>query len=278
MKKLVNSDYSDEYTKVGATINVRRPVQFEVRSGAVANMQAVQEVTVPVTMDQQIGVDFELTNPDDDPRFNESAFAQSVADRYNTDHRLETVSGEDFNLVDTLAWLYDEPFADSSSIACLALARALGDRYRVILNGDGGDEAFAEELAPNVVHGDTRRQRVLSTHKPLGEVEACAAGGLRQYGERAGLHFLRRLEEIATMEQMNGIGLSESTGKSHLPRRGGGDFRLQRLALGEHRVGELRDDRVHLRVTAPQAFRLGALRVVREELRSRLQEASKPLL
>lgn len=64
MKKLVNSDYSDEYTKVGSTINVRRPVQFEVRTGAVSNMQAVQEVTVPVTMDQQIGVDFEFSSVD----------------------------------------------------------------------------------------------------------------------------------------------------------------------------------------------------------------------
>jgi hypothetical protein len=64
MKKLVNNNYSDEFTKVGSTINVRRPVQFEVRSGAVANMQAVQEVTVPVTMDRQIGVDFEFSSVD----------------------------------------------------------------------------------------------------------------------------------------------------------------------------------------------------------------------
>lgn len=64
MKKLVNSQYSDEFTKVGATINVRRPVQFEVRTGAVSDMQSVQEVTVPVTMDRQIGVDFEFSSVD----------------------------------------------------------------------------------------------------------------------------------------------------------------------------------------------------------------------
>ena len=41
-------------------------------------------------------------------------------------------------------WLrhYDEPFADSSAIPSLALARALAGRYKVILNGDGGDEVF----------------------------------------------------------------------------------------------------------------------------------------
>jgi asparagine synthase (glutamine-hydrolysing) len=37
---------------------------------------------------------------------------------------------------------YDEPFADSSAVALLALARAVGGCYKVILNGDGGDEAF----------------------------------------------------------------------------------------------------------------------------------------
>jgi len=37
---------------------------------------------------------------------------------------------------------YDEPFADSSAIPSLALARALAGRYKVVLNGDGGDEVF----------------------------------------------------------------------------------------------------------------------------------------
>ncbi|MGA3187353.1 MAG: asparagine synthase (glutamine-hydrolyzing) [Bryobacteraceae bacterium] len=41
-----------------------------------------------------------------------------------------------------LLWHYDEPFADSSSIPSFALARALHGRYKVVLNGEGGDEAF----------------------------------------------------------------------------------------------------------------------------------------
>jgi asparagine synthase (glutamine-hydrolysing) len=41
-----------------------------------------------------------------------------------------------------LLWHYDEPFADSSAIPSLSLARALRGRYKVVLNGDGGDEAF----------------------------------------------------------------------------------------------------------------------------------------
>jgi asparagine synthase (glutamine-hydrolysing) len=41
-----------------------------------------------------------------------------------------------------LLWHYDEPFADSSSIPTSALAEALEGRYKVVLNGEGGDEAF----------------------------------------------------------------------------------------------------------------------------------------
>ena len=64
MKKLVYNDYSSEFTKVGSTIRVRRPVKFTVRTGAVANMQDVQEATVAVSMDRQIGVDFNFTSVD----------------------------------------------------------------------------------------------------------------------------------------------------------------------------------------------------------------------
>ena len=41
-----------------------------------------------------------------------------------------------------LLWHYDEPFADSSAIPSFALAQELKGRYRVVLNGEGGDEAF----------------------------------------------------------------------------------------------------------------------------------------
>src|SRR4029079_16339467 len=49
----------------------------------------------------------------DDPAYDEAAFAQMVADRYHTKHFAETVRSDDFGLVDTLARLYDEPYADS---------------------------------------------------------------------------------------------------------------------------------------------------------------------
>ncbi|HMN75650.1 MAG TPA: amidotransferase 1, exosortase A system-associated [Burkholderiaceae bacterium] len=78
----------------------------------------------------------------DDPKFNESAFAQMVADRYRTDHRVETVKSDDFDLIDTLARLYDEPYADSSAIPTYRVCQLARKHVTVALSGDGGDETF----------------------------------------------------------------------------------------------------------------------------------------
>ena len=78
----------------------------------------------------------------DDPRFNESAFAAMVAQRYQTNHRVETVGADDFDLIDTLARLYDEPYADSSAIPTYRVCQLARKHVTVALSGDGGDETF----------------------------------------------------------------------------------------------------------------------------------------
>ncbi|WIT11347.1 amidotransferase 1, exosortase A system-associated [Paucibacter sediminis] len=78
----------------------------------------------------------------DDPAFNESEFAQLVADRYRTHHSVETVVSDDFDLIDTLARLYDEPYADSSAIPTYRVCQLARKHVTVALSGDGGDESF----------------------------------------------------------------------------------------------------------------------------------------
>jgi asparagine synthase (glutamine-hydrolysing) len=79
----------------------------------------------------------------DDPAFDESAHARAVADRYRTRHRVERVESDDFGLVDTLARLYDEPYADSSAIPTYRVCQLARKHVTVALSGDGGDENFA---------------------------------------------------------------------------------------------------------------------------------------
>ncbi|MBX3643363.1 MAG: amidotransferase 1, exosortase A system-associated [Rubrivivax sp.] len=78
----------------------------------------------------------------DDPAFNEVEFAKTVADRYRTDHYVETVRSDDFDLIDTLARLYDEPYADSSAIPTYRVCQLARKQVTVALSGDGGDESF----------------------------------------------------------------------------------------------------------------------------------------
>ncbi|MBK1694740.1 asparagine synthetase B [Chromatium weissei] len=78
-----------------------------------------------------------------DPRFNESAFAERVAQRYRTAHHVEVVDSDDFDLIDKLAALYDEPYADSSAMPTYRVCALARQRVTVCLSGDGGDESFA---------------------------------------------------------------------------------------------------------------------------------------
>ena len=65
------------------------------------------------------------------------------ARRCGTDHHVETVNPDDFDLVDKLAGIYDEPFADSSAMPTYRVCELARKRVTVALSGDGGDENAA---------------------------------------------------------------------------------------------------------------------------------------
>lgn len=75
--------------------------------------------------------------------YNEAQFAEKVARKYHTNHYEEQVNANDFQLIDELANVYDEPFADSSSLPTYRLCELARKHVTVALSGDGGDENFA---------------------------------------------------------------------------------------------------------------------------------------
>ena len=79
----------------------------------------------------------------DSKKFNESGYAQKIADRYKTNHFVETVDPDDFTLLDKLAGIYDEPYADSSAIPTYRVCALAKKRVTVALSGDGADEYFS---------------------------------------------------------------------------------------------------------------------------------------
>jgi asparagine synthase (glutamine-hydrolysing) len=75
-------------------------------------------------------------------RFNELPYAQQTAEKYGTRHTEEIVTADAAELLDDLCWYYDEPFADSSAIPTMLVSRLAAQHVKVVLSGDGGDEAF----------------------------------------------------------------------------------------------------------------------------------------
>ena len=80
----------------------------------------------------------------DDAAYDERAWARQVAERYHTQHAERVVDAADAAAVaDRLAWHYDEPFADYSSVPTYYLCREARRSITVAMSGDGADELFA---------------------------------------------------------------------------------------------------------------------------------------
>jgi asparagine synthase (glutamine-hydrolysing) len=78
----------------------------------------------------------------DDPRYDERRYARTVARAFGTEHHELVVSPDPLSTLESIAEAYDEPFADSSAVPSLEVARLTRQHVTVALNGDGGDESF----------------------------------------------------------------------------------------------------------------------------------------
>jgi hypothetical protein len=64
----INTEYEDQFAnkgmKAGSVVNVRQPVQYTIRDGATINIQDVNELTVPITMEAEFGIDWAFSDYD----------------------------------------------------------------------------------------------------------------------------------------------------------------------------------------------------------------------
>lgn len=70
--------------------------------------------------------------------------ARRIAKKYGTEHHefmVETKYLEDD--IEAIIFQYDEPFADPAALPLHLMAKACGEKTKVVLQGDGGDEIFA---------------------------------------------------------------------------------------------------------------------------------------
>ena len=73
----------------------------------------------------------------------ETSYAAKVAGIFGTDHETRVVSADQFDAIDTLAAMFDEPFADASALPTWRVCQLARESVTVALSGDGADEALA---------------------------------------------------------------------------------------------------------------------------------------
>src|SRR5262249_33108168 len=79
----------------------------------------------------------------DQPSYDERAHALAGAQALGTEHHeLVLRSTEAQELLPEVARIFDEPFADASSLPAVLLSRLAREHVTVALSGDGGDELF----------------------------------------------------------------------------------------------------------------------------------------
>ncbi|HSQ61199.1 MAG TPA: XrtA/PEP-CTERM system amidotransferase [Acidobacteriota bacterium] len=75
--------------------------------------------------------------------YDELPYAREVARAFGADAYERVVDADAAQILERLAWHYDEPFADSSMVPTYYVSQVARERVVVCLSGDGGDENFA---------------------------------------------------------------------------------------------------------------------------------------
>jgi asparagine synthase (glutamine-hydrolysing) len=75
--------------------------------------------------------------------YDETTYARAIARQFGTEHHEFIVRPEGQEILDRLAWHYDEPFADAAALPTFYLCRLTREYVTVALSGEAGDENFA---------------------------------------------------------------------------------------------------------------------------------------
>lgn len=134
----------------------------------------------------------------EETRFDERRFARLTAERFSTEHHEFVVRPSALDVLPTLVWHYDEPFADSSAIPSYYVSKLTSEHVTVALNGDGGDESFAgyDRYVTNMIADRLPVPRTLSALALRG-LDAAPRGLQRHRMLRGG----RRVLDLLTKDE-----------------------------------------------------------------------------
>src|SRR5271155_2261293 len=74
----------------------------------------------------------------------ERPYARLAADRYGSEHHEMTITSKDFaDFLPKFAWHMEEPVCEPQAVALYYVSKLAKDFVKVLISGEGGDEAFA---------------------------------------------------------------------------------------------------------------------------------------
>src|ERR1700723_1908102 len=74
----------------------------------------------------------------------ERPYARLAASRYGSEHHEMTISAQEFaDFLPRFAWYMEEPVCEPQAVALYYVTRLAKDYVKVLISGEGGDEAFA---------------------------------------------------------------------------------------------------------------------------------------
>jgi asparagine synthase (glutamine-hydrolysing) len=106
----------------------------------------------------------------DDRGTDELPIARSIAAHLGTDHREYVVTPRAAQVIERIAWHFDEPIADSSAVPTWYVCEMARRSVTVALSGDGGDEGFGGytfRYAPHVLESGIRNTLPTVLRGPL---------------------------------------------------------------------------------------------------------------
>lgn len=107
----------------------------------------------------------------EDKKFDESQYANKVADIYSTDHHSIHANSNIIPLLRKMAYHFGEPFGDKGAVPAFQIAELARSKVTVALNGDGGDELLGGypryNFAPGISYLLSKADRWGDAHSNL---------------------------------------------------------------------------------------------------------------